>query len=240
MVVGQIFGEDQPSKPEQKSDASIITPRTIEPVAEPTLPAEKPSAPEPATPSLLKRIVTPTPLAEPSDILPRVVNGLPIVGTRPTDLAVPTQPLPSPLNEIAYVDASRLNVRSGPGTDFKQVWTLKNNEQVTVVARKDGWAQLTSDRFTGWVFGGYLTSKPAPAPQAVSAPANISTAEVKRRLIERSIALYSGRCPCPYNTMSNGRRCGGNSAHSRPGGASPLCFPSDISAAMVQAYLARQ
>lgn len=59
-------------------------------------------------------------------------------------------------------------------------------------------------------------------------------AEIRRYLIRRSIRSYSGSCPCPYNRDRAGRRCGGRSAYSRPGGASPLCYPRDISDAMVE------
>lgn len=59
-------------------------------------------------------------------------------------------------------------------------------------------------------------------------------AEVRDYLIRRSIRSYSGNCPCPYNVDRGGRRCGGRSAHSRAGGAAPLCFPSDVSDAAVR------
>jgi hypothetical protein len=63
-----------------------------------------------------------------------------------------------------------------------------------------------------------------------------SDAQIKQKIINALIASYSGNCPCPYNTKSNGHRCGGNSAHSRAGGKSPKCFDSDISAADVKAW----
>ena len=66
----------------------------------------------------------------------------------------------------------------------------------------------------------------------------LSDDEIKKILIELSIRSYSGNCPCPYNTMRNGRRCGKNSAYSKPGGARPLCYPSDISVKMIEAYRA--
>ncbi len=66
-----------------------------------------------------------------------------------------------------------------------------------------------------------------------------SDAQIRQKIIKASIANYSGNCPCPYNTKSNGHRCGGNSAHSRGGGASPKCFASDISAAEVRAWRKR-
>lgn len=143
--------------------------------------------------------------------------------------------------EFAYVDADRLNVRRGPGTSYQQLWTLKLNERVTVVERSGDWAKVKGARYEGWVHGGYLTAKPAPA-RVVSAPkaSKMSATQARKILIERSIALYSGRCPCPYNVMRNGRRCGGNSAYSRPGGASPLCYLGDVSDRMVADFLARQ
>ena len=61
-------------------------------------------------------------------------------------------------------------------------------------------------------------------------------AEIKKILIEQSIQSYSGSCPCPYNRARNGSRCGGRSAYSRPGGASPLCYDSDVTAKMIERY----
>lgn len=68
--------------------------------------------------------------------------------------------------------------------------------------------------------------------------AKLSDAEVRQRIIQQSIDSYPGNCPCPYNSDRAGRRCGGRSAYSRPGGYSPKCFPSDISDAEVKAYKA--
>jgi hypothetical protein len=64
-------------------------------------------------------------------------------------------------------------------------------------------------------------------------------AQIRQELIRRSIAGYSGNCPCPYNTDRAGRSCGRRSAYSRPGGASPLCYPDDVTKEMVDAYRAR-
>ncbi|MEO1247624.1 MAG: hypothetical protein AAFX56_18260 [Pseudomonadota bacterium] len=66
----------------------------------------------------------------------------------------------------------------------------------------------------------------------------LSDDDIRQILIQRSIAAYSGNCPCPYNRASNGSRCGKRSAYSRPGGASPLCFPNDVSDRMVERYRA--
>jgi len=70
----------------------------------------------------------------------------------------------------------------------------------------------------------------------LSAPAHAQTSDdqIREMIIQQSIASYSGRCPCPYNIMRNGRRCGGRSAYSRPGGKSPICYKRDITDAMVE------
>jgi hypothetical protein len=75
----------------------------------------------------------------------------------------------------------------------------------------------------------------AMPPQTVTA----TDAEIGSILVQRSIAAYSGNCPCPYNRDSAGRQCGGRSAYSRPGGASPLCYPRDVSAEQVMRYRER-
>jgi hypothetical protein len=64
----------------------------------------------------------------------------------------------------------------------------------------------------------------------------LSDAQVKKLLIDESIAAYDGNCPCPYSRASNGSRCGKQSAYSREGGATPLCFAADVSAEMVEGY----
>jgi len=61
-----------------------------------------------------------------------------------------------------------------------------------------------------------------------------SDAQLKQRIIRQSIASYPGSCPCPYSVDRAGRRCGARSAYSRPGGHAPLCFPGDVSTAMVR------
>ena len=80
------------------------------------------------------------------------------------------------------------------------------------------------------IFGTALATTPKEAK---------SDAEIKRILIEESIARYTGNCPCPYNVDRAGRRCGKRSAYSRPGGASPLCYARDISEDMVKEYRER-
>lgn len=70
----------------------------------------------------------------------------------------------------------------------------------------------------------------------------LTAAAIAAIIVQASREQYhaGGRpCACPDDTMRNGRACGGRSAYSRPGGASPLCYPSDVPAAMIEAYRQR-
>jgi hypothetical protein len=67
----------------------------------------------------------------------------------------------------------------------------------------------------------------------------LSDSEIRQLLIRQSIAAYSGACPCPETRNSRGARCGGNSAYNRAGGNRPLCYPSDVTDAMIQRYRER-
>lgn len=54
----------------------------------------------------------------------------------------------------AKVTANVLNVRSGPGTGYKVVTTIKKNEVYTIVEEKNGWGLLKSR--IGWIYLKYV------------------------------------------------------------------------------------
>jgi hypothetical protein len=105
-----------------------------------------------------------------------------------------------------------------------------------------------------------VTNNPAPTikthPAAAHAPEKPVPPEVKRKvegaltataiaaiIVQASRAQYHARgkpCACPDDTMRNGRACGSRSAYSRPGGAAPLCYPTDVTPVMVESYRHRQ
>ena len=67
----------------------------------------------------------------------------------------------------------------------------------------------------------------------------LTDVQVRDAIIKGSVAAYLATghpCACPYNLARNGSSCGGRSAYSRPGGASPLCYPQDVSDGMVAAW----
>jgi hypothetical protein len=60
--------------------------------------------------------------------------------------------------------------------------------------------------------------------------------QIRQQIIQQSIAEYwaTGHpCACPYNVARNGSRCGARSAYTRPGGAKPLCYLSDVTDEMI-------
>jgi hypothetical protein len=73
----------------------------------------------------------------------------------------------------------------------------------------------------------------------ISRAESLSDEQVRKRMIQESIASCLGNCPCPYNLASNGSRCGKRRAWSTPGGYDSFCYLEDISAAQVLAYRER-
>jgi hypothetical protein len=71
------------------------------------------------------------------------------------------------------------------------------------------------------------------------AKGSLSDDQIKKQMIQQSIASYSGSCPCPYNATRNGSSCGARSAYSKPGGYDPLCYPKDITPSMLNDYKKR-
>lgn len=151
-------------------------------------------------------------------------------------------PVPARDGRPVFVTGSFVNTRSGPGTEFAKLGGFQRETELFATGRtSDRWLEI-QDRasgLVGWMHGDYLSSsrpvRPEPAVRQAALPPQRSDAEARQRIIRDSIARYSGSCPCPYNTDRAGRRCGGRSAYSRPGGRAPLCYPEDVSAAMVAA-----
>ena len=75
--------------------------------------------------------------------------------------------------------------------------------------------------------------------QTSSAYDNTEITTAKRKMIAESISNYSGNCACPYNSAANGSSCGKRSAYSKPGGAAPLCYETDITDAQAAEWLRR-
>ena len=67
----------------------------------------------------------------------------------------------SPSNQ-GYVTAQSLNVRSGPGTQYRRVGVLRQGEPVDIVSRSGNWYQIRGSHGTGWVSRSYISIAQAP------------------------------------------------------------------------------
>jgi SH3 domain protein len=64
--------------------------------------------------------------------------------------------------EAAWVkDELRLNLRSGPGVQYRIMGVVKTGDAVEIVERSEGWTQIrVASLGTGWIPVGYLQSEP--------------------------------------------------------------------------------
>ncbi|MGR3551362.1 SH3 domain-containing protein [Pseudooceanicola sp.] len=152
--------------------------------------------------------------------------------------------------DMLRVTGSRVNVRREPSINAGVLTTYTRGRLVPVLRTRGAWSEIhmgDSANSTGWIASRLLSTRsPAQAPttqirqRSVSVPSSREITAARKDLISLSIAAYQGSCPCPYNRDRAGRRCGGRSAWSRPGGASPICYDSDVTEARLQTYFARQ
>jgi hypothetical protein len=98
-----------------------------------------------------------------------------------------------------------------------EAWSHARYAQVPIVATPDG------------------KEKPKREVEQLP-PATLPDAQIILLLLAQSRATYPGNCACPDDHDRAGRRCGGRSAYSRPGGRSPLCYPHDVTQAMIDAF----
>lgn len=65
------------------------------------------------------------------------------------------------LAERAWVkDEVRLNVRTGPGTQFRILGGIGTGDSVEILDRGDGWTQVRGSTGEGWIPAGFLQAEP--------------------------------------------------------------------------------
>jgi hypothetical protein len=150
---------------------------------------------------------------------------------------------------LRFVVGSRVAFREGPSTSDGIIDRFDSGRQVLVIERSKDWSRV-QDKLSlreGWIASKFLVEKyeaPEEKPrEGVSKPKEVPKAAPKipdsvivQRIIAESLASYPSSCACPYNTDRGGRRCGKRSAYSKPGGYSPICFPQDVTSAMIDAF----
>ena len=63
------------------------------------------------------------------------------------------------VTQIKYVNATTLNVRSGPSTTYSIIDTLKQNAKVEVISIENNWAKIKHNNEIGYVSAEYLSDK---------------------------------------------------------------------------------
>ncbi|MGH0032421.1 MAG: TIGR04211 family SH3 domain-containing protein [Myxococcota bacterium] len=79
--------------------------------------------------------------------------------------------------EIAWVkDELRLNLRTGPGTQYRIKGAVGTGDRMTVLSRGDGWTQVSTPSLgEGWIPAGFLQAEP---------PAGVRLAEYEAQTAE--------------------------------------------------------
>ena len=78
--------------------------------------------------------------------------------------------------EIGWVDDQvRLNLRTGPGNQYRILGSVETGDSVEIIARGDGWIQVNADGKSGWVPDGFLNAEP---------PAKVKLARIESETAE--------------------------------------------------------
>ncbi len=232
-IVWLAFPENGPdggsvSPPVARTSTRQLPPPTRPGFMRPPVPESPPPIP-PATPDLAS--------------LPSVEDKAAIFDHSEPSPDVATPEKRAAIAEIRYVTASNLHLRAGPSTSSSILVSLPSGSRLSVLSSAGPWLEVTSpEGVRGWVYGSYTsgsapvapTSKPQQATRSARNAPDIG--RIKDEIIQRSIRAYPGNCPCPYNSDSAGRRCGGRSAYSRPGGRDPICFRNDVTDSMLARF----
>jgi SH3 domain protein len=86
------------------------------------------------------------------------------------------------LAERAWVkDELRLNLRTGPGVQYRIVGVLQTGDAVQILSRGDGWTEVGPENTEkGWIPEGYL--QPTPPARVALAEREAESADLEKRL----------------------------------------------------------
>ena len=78
--------------------------------------------------------------------------------------------------ETGWVDDQvRLNLRTGPGNQYRILASIETGDSVEILSRGDGWIEVNAEGKSGWVPEGYLQSDP---------PAVVKLARIESEAVE--------------------------------------------------------
>ena len=84
--------------------------------------------------------------------------------------------LPDPASAAsAWVkDELKLNIRTGPGTEFRIIGSVETGDAVTVIEHGDGWTQVEASAGRGWIPAGFLQDEPTAGERLAAVEAQSS------------------------------------------------------------------
>lgn len=199
--------------------------------------------------------VVPSRVEQAADIEPIEVSAKPTRELSSTKVETPSsdglelRPADAP---IRYVSGKRVGFRSGPSTTHPIIDRFDAGRKVFLVEQAGEWSRIRDDltQHEGWIATRFLSetetkTKAAPAkreknPEEIEVAVPVVPDSVLiQRIIAESLDSYPSSCACPYSRDRAGRHCGKRSAYSKPGGYAPVCFPSDVTKAMIDAFRSR-
>ena len=144
------------------------------------------------------------------------------------------------------MSGKRVGFRSGPSTTDPIIDRFDAGRKVFLIEQAEDWSRIRD----GWIATRFLSetevkTKTAPArkekkPEEIEVAVPVVPDSVLiQRIIAESLDSYPSSCACPYSRDRAGRRCGKRSAYSKPGGYAPVCFPGDVTKAMIEAFRSR-
>jgi hypothetical protein len=159
-------------------------------------------------------------------------------------------PSPEAGQRIRYVTGHRVAFRAEPSRDGVILDRFDTGRALQLLKDDGAWSHVMDPltQRSGWISSRLLAEtaprtrtddqeKPQPRKEVpAQKPPAITDATVIARIIAGSIGAYPGNCPCPYSRDRAGRSCGQRSAYSKPGGYSPICYPADVTGAMIEAF----
>lgn len=92
--------------------------------------------------------------------------------------------------------SSQLNVRSGPGTGYERVTTLRGKDKVSLLGVTDGWYKISHNGIVGYVSGDYIT--PCMDTDGNRADDELQTTSAVSDLRAQIIAYAEQFIGCPY------------------------------------------
>jgi hypothetical protein len=100
-----------------------------------------------------------------------------------------------------------------------------------VVLSALGWPILVAQAQTRQAASVRTDYEPSTSKSAPDTAVVLSAAAIAALIVQQSRTAYYATghpCACPDDLTRSGKKCGASSAYSRPGGASPKCYPSDV------------